>query len=650
MDEDPRDIELSTITAIYPELQLDENDPHRLSIELPVSLSKPLTVLFPAVTGVPPSLAPSQTAPLATAVAAVADSQALSNLPALQVDITLPDGYPQDKPPNVSISTSPPWLSNDILRKLETDVIRLWEDIGRDQVIFTYVDDLQRSSDDVFGLVDSKGTLEVAPDHKIALLDYDINAKRKAFEKETFECGICLYPKKGSVCHKMLDCGHVFCIQCLQDFYNNAITEGDVAAVTCLTPNCARERGKNAIEESSPKRRKPRTFISPSELLQIPLEHDMVKRYVTLKHKTKLESDKNTIYCPRSWCQGAARSKKHKKPDGFELADSDDEEDEDTGLLAICEDCGFAFCSRCGQGWHGEFNYCIPKERKDAITEEEKASLEYLKLHSTPCPTCAAPYPSNPYKHFNTQPSGEGNSCYMRLWELEGGDGDDVGIGYGGGDAIRNANDPPGQYGDHLEIIQRPGAAQQGPGGLRNEAQVAPVPHEAPEGPRPAQPQQPRPGRRVDVAREGPRPAQPQQPHPERRAIVAREGPLVLRIEGGAPVIRDRGERGPHDAGAANPRAPPIANPRANGFRRGGRGGNRPGRGGAGANQHNDRNRAQGAARANNNGARMHQAQADHNDPQNPDLNPQQEAWIRQFVQLALNDEEHLVEWDSDDE
>ncbi|KAI8947924.1 RWD-domain-containing protein [Xylaria longipes] len=651
MDEDARDIELSTITAIYPEIQLDENNPHRLSIELPVSLSKPLTVLFPAVTGTAPSLVPLQATVSATAAATEVDSQALLNLPALQVKITLPDGYPQENPPTVSISTSPPWLSNDILRRLETDVTRLWEDVGRDQVIFTYIDDLQRASDNVFGLVDSKGTLEVAPDHKIALLDYDINAKRKAFEKETFECGICLDPKKGVVCHRMIDCGHVFCIQCLQDFYNNAIAEGDVTAVTCLAPNCSKEREKDATEDSSLGRRKLKTFISPSELLQLFMEQDTVKRYVMLKHKNKLESDKNTVYCPRSWCQGAARSKKHRKPEGLELVDSDEEEEEDTGLLAICEDCGFAFCSRCCQSWHGEFSYCIPKERKDAITEEEKASLEYLKLHSTPCPTCGAPCqkshgcnhmrcfrcqthfcylcsawldPSNPYKHFNTQPADGITSCYMRLWELEGGDGDDVGIGYEGGDAMRNANVAAGQYGEHLEIVQHPRAA-----------------HQAREEPR------------REVAQPQPQPApvaQDPQPPPERRAAVAREGPLVLRIEGDVPVARNREER-PREAAVANPRAPPVANPRANAGHRGGRGGNRRGRGGAGFNQNNDRNRAQGAAR---NGARMHQAQraaAERRDgQQNPDLNPQQEAWIRQFVQLALNDEEHLVDLDSDDD
>lgn len=459
-------------------------------------------------------------------------------------------------------------------------------------------------------------------------------------------------PKKGIACHKMIDCGHVFCIRCLQDFYNNAIAEGDVAAVKCVSPNCANER-KSATGESSLKSRKLRTFVSPSELLQIPLEQDTVKRYVMLKHKIKLESDKNTVYCPRPWCQGAARSNRHKKPEGLEVVDSDDEDDEDTGLLAICEDCGFAFCTRCCQGWHGELNYCIPKQRKDAITEEEKASLEYLRLHSTPCPTCAAPCqksqgcnhmrcfrcqthfcylcsawldPSNPYKHFNTQPSSNTPStCYMRLWELEGGDGDDVAIGYEGGDAMRNANVDAGQYGEHLEIAQQR-AAQRQEEARQEIAQIAPVPPEVP---------------------------QAHQPPPERRAVVAREGPLVLRIEGDPPPARNVGERGPRAAAAAEPREPPPADPRANAGRGGNRRGRGRGRGGVGANPHNGQNRAQGAAQQNN-GARPRQAQqaaaVGRNGQQNLDLNPQQEAWIRQFVQLALNDEEHLVDGDSDDE
>ncbi|KAI1342024.1 RWD domain-containing protein [Xylariaceae sp. FL0016] len=681
MDEDDsREIELSTIAAIYPELQINENDPNTFSLELPISLEKPLTVLFPAITEASRPLASAQdAAPSGTET----ESRTLLNLPALQVSITLPKGYPQEKPPRATISTSPPWLSDGILRKLEGDCEKLWEEIGRDQVIFTYIDDLQRSAEDVFGLVDSKGTLEILPEHKIAILDYDNNARKKAFEKETFECGICLDPKKGSSCHRMLDCGHVFCVQCLQDFYNNAITEGDVSSVQCLEPNCAKER-EESIRASSRKKKRVKLFVSPSELLQIPIEQDMVKRYVTLKHKTELESDKNTVYCPRSWCQGAARSKKHRKPEGLEIVEvSDDESDaEDTGgktfqaekeLLAICEDCGFAFCTRCMQSWHGEFKYCIPVERKDEITAEEQASLDYLKSHTTPCPTCAAPCqkthgcnhmrcfrcqthfcylcsawldPSNPYRHYNIQSNGSVNGCFMRLWELEGGDGNDVGIGFEGGNVMRDANVAAGQYGEHLEIVGQPRAERQEANPNQPE-QVPPA-----EIPNPVQ--QPLPAADHE---EAPR----QQPN-NGRAAVAREGPLVLRIEGDAAP--PRGERGV----ARGQPGPPNHNlQQAVNEGQGQRGGGRGNRGGRGLrvnrqnNHHNQRNRAQGQNQPLHNHGRNGQNRMGNGDPlrgragpaaenQAQELNPQQQAWVRHFVQMALNDQEDLLEWESDDE
>lgn len=506
----------------------------------------------------------------------------------------------------------------------------------------------------------------------------------------------------------MLDCGHVFCVQCLQDFYNNAITEGDVASVQCLEPSCASKREKAAREQAGPgKKRRLKTFISPSELLQIPLEHDMVKRYVTLKHKAELESDKNTVYCPRPWCQGAARSKKHKKPEGLEFVEaSDDESDEEQpgqapdkkskelanrDLLAICEDCGFAFCSRCGQSWHGEFKYCIPKERKDEITEEEKASLEYLKMHTTPCPTCAAPCqktqgcnhmrcfkcqthfcylcsawlnPENPYQHFNVQPSGEVNSCFMRLWELEGGDGNDVGIEFQGGDAARNANIQPGEYGQHLEIVQQ--------GRRDHDADAGPEEAAEPDRHRPARAAEPRPeAPRANEANEA------QQPN-ERRVAVAREGPLVLRIDGDAPppgaAHPRQGRVGPAQRPAPAPAAP---NPRGGRMApnnpqrgRGAAGGNRGGRpprghGQAGRqnnarmpgpqhqNQHQNQNQRpnrDGRDNIAHNNAVDRRAGEHEVDGEEAQMNQADEDWVRHFVQLALNDQEHLIEGDSGDE
>ncbi|KAK3311748.1 RING finger protein [Apodospora peruviana] len=667
--DEPRDVELSSLSAIYPEIQqVHPDDRYTIVLDIPVTPSKAVVVSFPATQEA--SADPEQRLP----------HQELAHLPPVHLEIAFGHDYPAEKPPKIAISTTPPWLPAETIKKLEDDGPRLWEEMGRDIVGFTYIDHVQQAAEDVFGLVDKTGALEVDPQHKIAILDYDIQARRAAFERETFDCGVCLDPKKGSACHKMMDCGHVFCIDCLQDCYNKAIQEGDLAAVRCLEPNCAKAREKSAARLPGEKKKKVRTRISPSELLQIPLDQEVVKRYVTLRYKTELESDKNTIYCPRPW--------KHKKPQGLELGEasddsSGDENDQDGGengskkkpysgaeLLAICEECSFAFCSRCLQSWHGEFFRCTPRA--------EQASLEYMKLHTTPCPTCAAPAqkthgcnhmicqrcqshfcylcsawldPGNPYQHFNEMPNGRVTGCYMRLWELENGDGDDVGLGFAGG-----VGGGPG--GDDRAAVDVPDLPEVGAD---------------------------EPADDVIIWRENPGPdGLPFEPveafnGPEEEnvapVVIDREGPLVLRI--GGNELRGAVRGGPRGR-AANANVP---RPRGEQNNHNPRGGGR-GRGRGQQQQHAIQAGGRGAAVAqqqppggaqqqrrnniNNNNQNQNQNNREGDGLQGGDawpvadddpeaegvliLNAEQAAWVRQFVQLALDDEEPEDDDQDDDD
>ena len=501
LDDDERAIELSSIAAIYPEIVLDAERPFEAKLDLQVAPAFPVKIQFTSLAdGAPPgthihppkfleNAAEVNTSPNdiggATDIEAD-DLQTLTYLPPISVRISLPDGYPTKKPPNFEITTSPAWLPKVKLDDLVADGVRLWKELGQDQVVFAYIDYLQQEAENAFGLAAAGAdTLSVSGDLKIALLDFDIQAKREKFEKGTYDCGICLEPKKGSVCHRMISCSHVFCIACLQDFYNNCITEGEVDNVKCLDPSCGREErhtsasGKEQADPArSRKRRRRDPTLNPSELLQIPIAQELVQRYVHLKRKKRLESDKSTVYCPRQWCQGAARSKKYPKPldlvadnpDGSSESEEEDEkhsklktkkkggEDELPPMserLCVCEDCSYAFCSVCKKGWHGELTMCNPRKQAE-LNAEEKASEDYLKLHTTPCPTCAAPsqktmgcnhmicfkckthfcylcssylLESNPYEHFNNHKS----TCYMRLRELEGGDGAQVDHRFQGG-------------------------------------------------------------------------------------------------------------------------------------------------------------------------------------------------------------------------
>jgi E3 ubiquitin-protein ligase RNF14 len=433
--DDERAIELSAIAAIFPELKTPHSSPFSASLELPVIPITPLQVLFEQLVteSAPPTVLP--TPPDSTEAGVQKDGaenepekrprpntesdiHSLSYLPPLLLQIDLPEGYPSEKPPGFQISTNPPWLSGTHTKRLVEHGKTLWEELGRNPVVFDFVDYLQQSAETLFDIPNlEKENMKFSRDLKISLLDFDSRAKREAFERSTFECGVCLDVKKGSACHRLLLCSHVFCVACLQDFLNSCITEGDVDNVKCLAPGCGKETStvpQGEIPEEQPPRRpkkKQDRTLNPSELLQIPLEQDIVQRYVMLKRKKKLESDRSQAYCPRNWCQGAARSTKHPKSadrigDDGDVSDTGEEDNapkftydptSETGelppiadRLAVCEDCSYAFCVVCKKGWHGELAHCFPRKQAE-LNAEEEATAKYIALHTATCPTCSAP-------------------------------------------------------------------------------------------------------------------------------------------------------------------------------------------------------------------------------------------------------------------
>jgi E3 ubiquitin-protein ligase RNF14 len=211
--EDEREIGLSSICAIFPELAISPSDPFAASITLPLSPAKPLAIVFPPLTeNTPPTALPTPPSshgfdqdnneatrgdPQRGVVEGAAqDIHHLSHLPPLALQIKLPEGYPANEPPILDLSTSPPWLPKEALLGLQDDGKRLWEELGRDQVIYAYIDHLQQAAERAFDLGMDDLPFKVAQDMKIALLDFDIRGKREEFERETFECGVCLgnYP------------------------------------------------------------------------------------------------------------------------------------------------------------------------------------------------------------------------------------------------------------------------------------------------------------------------------------------------------------------------------------------------------------------------------------------------------------------------
>lgn len=187
--DDERTVELASISAIYPELIFDPQKPYSASIHLDVIPSSPLPVTFPESTdGASVATVRLQDGPLPPAN----EVHLISHLPSLQLHISLPDGYPARCPPTFELSTTPSWLTRSRLENLKVEGHKLWEELGHDQVVFAYIDYLQQSAENAFGALDQGGQLPLGPEVRIGVLDFDIKAKKAAFEKETFDCGICL--------------------------------------------------------------------------------------------------------------------------------------------------------------------------------------------------------------------------------------------------------------------------------------------------------------------------------------------------------------------------------------------------------------------------------------------------------------------------
>ena len=159
--DDERSIELSTLSAIYPELTIDPSSPFSAFIDVLVEPIKPLAIVFRTVDGA-----------AAAEVAVQPDIHSLSYLPTLTIEIVLPDGYPTLEPPLFRIRTTPSWIPSWRIQQLEHAALSLWEDMGRDQVVFSYIDYLREEAERGFDLVSEDADfLNLPYDLKLALID-----------------------------------------------------------------------------------------------------------------------------------------------------------------------------------------------------------------------------------------------------------------------------------------------------------------------------------------------------------------------------------------------------------------------------------------------------------------------------------------------
>ncbi|XP_046872166.1 E3 ubiquitin-protein ligase RNF14-like isoform X1 [Hypomesus transpacificus] len=293
---------------------------------------------------------------------------AISFLPPLVLTFNLPGDYPSCSPPTFTLSTR--WLSRAQLSAVSRHLEALWQAAEGSVVLFSWVhflkEDLlsflhirpplvvpvsrapeepsQCGDSGACGGADGPGSqgpgeASVGPpeaDLLAGLLAYDVSQRRREFEGQVFDCGICFRGIPGSGCFQFPRCGHVFCDPCVAEYFRMQITAGNVQSLTCPESRCD-------------------SMATPGQVKQ-QVGEELFLRYDRLLLQSSLDSMADVVYCPRRGCASAVVLEADRK-------------------FGICPACRYAFCSLCRRSYHGHAP-CFQKEE----TAKEAAEDEYAAI------------------------------------------------------------------------------------------------------------------------------------------------------------------------------------------------------------------------------------------------------------------------------
>ncbi|KAJ3397492.1 E3 ubiquitin-protein ligase rnf14 [Lobulomyces angularis] len=341
-------------------------------------------------------------------------------LPPITIVFEIPANYPQNEPLKFYCSST--WVPNLTLLKIKKKLLNVWKNL-KDYCLFEYSEYLKRDflenldiCDNILCVNGSEGLFE-------NIILYNKERQQKLFDEDWFNCGVCGEEKKGIFCIMLAKCKHVFCKECLNEYFTLLITEGSIENVTCPDFECKRIASKRQHKFLSD--------IVDFDMKQI-VEKDLFSRFKNLQEKKKLEG-LNIIYCPRIFCQSPI------------IRESTDEK------LCICSNCKFRNLESLVNSYlseNSEEKALIEKQYGKKNIEkivfryqEELKNKEWYSENSQCCPSCKAAIQKSegcnhmtcskcnthfcyrcgnlinqlsPYAHFNDKNS----PCYGKLFDF----------------------------------------------------------------------------------------------------------------------------------------------------------------------------------------------------------------------------------------
>jgi len=367
----------------------------------------------------------------------------IKHLPPIVLNFDLPPDYPSKAIPDFTLSCK--WLPVQKISILCKALDEAFVEGDGNEILYEWTTILSEQTCDILEISGSL-VLEVARDNTkdgvdgrsvqdIAnmaglvsyLIDYNQSEETRLFKTSYILCGVCFNEKFGLMCVQFHQCKHVFCKQCMAEYFTVQINDGSVKALICPEGKCE-------------------TQADPAMVKSL-VDSELFERYDKLLLQRTLECMSDITYCPRKACQAPVLR----------------EEDLD---MARCPTCHFVFCILCHNTYHGRAKCPLSSEEMKKLretyingTEEEKEELikkygkkvfqrmieegyseAWLERFSQKCPKCKAGIQKidgcnkmtcfqcrtnfcwlcnaflnqlNPYTHFNNPKT----KCYNKLFE-----------------------------------------------------------------------------------------------------------------------------------------------------------------------------------------------------------------------------------------
>ncbi len=189
--------------------------------------------------------------------------------------------------------------------------------------------------------------------------DYDQTANDFKFQQSQYTCNVCFVEKSGIECFRYIPCDHVYCNQCMKEYFEVQISDGKVTSLTCPYEKCESQALPLQVDLEIDLSfwYWDLFFLFGLQVSKL-LNDALYKKYETLLIRNSLNNMADILYCPRVHCQSPVipvsmpgKTKRLNYPFLCSVPFLFQNLEEEN--MARCPSCQYVFCTMCRQGFHG---------------------------------------------------------------------------------------------------------------------------------------------------------------------------------------------------------------------------------------------------------------------------------------------------------